>query len=96
MDLVILSSGQLAYGLTCNRPTYAANLQWNRVSNLEPSGPKAETLYLTVLELYISSKFSTNSVSALTDCRSVYSLLSCVTEGDYSKAQTAKWVNFSL
>ncbi|GBM58174.1 hypothetical protein AVEN_163941-1, partial [Araneus ventricosus] len=25
---------------------YTADLQWNRVSNLEPSGPKAETLPL--------------------------------------------------
>ncbi|GBO30935.1 hypothetical protein AVEN_62394-1 [Araneus ventricosus] len=29
--------------LTCNRP---ADLQWNRVSNMEPSGPTAETLPL--------------------------------------------------
>ncbi|GBN37845.1 hypothetical protein AVEN_256026-1 [Araneus ventricosus] len=33
---------------------YTADLQWNRVSNLEPSGPKAETLPLghSGLELY--------------------------------------------
>ncbi|GBM54690.1 hypothetical protein AVEN_121566-1 [Araneus ventricosus] len=30
------------YDLACNRP----HTQWNRVSNLEPSGPKAETLPL--------------------------------------------------
>ncbi|GBM96095.1 hypothetical protein AVEN_212491-1 [Araneus ventricosus] len=32
------------YGLTSNRPIYTADLQWNRVSNLEPSGPEAEKL----------------------------------------------------
>ncbi|GBM98445.1 hypothetical protein AVEN_114077-1 [Araneus ventricosus] len=26
------------YDLTCNKPTYTANLRWNRVSNLERSG----------------------------------------------------------
>ncbi|GBL85758.1 hypothetical protein AVEN_193202-1 [Araneus ventricosus] len=36
----------LTYDLTCKRPTYTADLQCNRVSNLEPSGPKAETLSL--------------------------------------------------
>ncbi|GBN22369.1 hypothetical protein AVEN_107551-1 [Araneus ventricosus] len=30
------------YDLTCNRPTYTADLQWN----LEPSGPKVKTLPL--------------------------------------------------
>ncbi|GBL79016.1 hypothetical protein AVEN_48972-1 [Araneus ventricosus] len=34
------------YDLTCNRPRYAADVQWNRVSNLEPFGPDAETLPL--------------------------------------------------
>ncbi|GBN55509.1 hypothetical protein AVEN_119255-1 [Araneus ventricosus] len=32
------------YDLACSRPKYTTELQWNRVSNLEPSGPKAETL----------------------------------------------------
>ncbi|GBM75666.1 hypothetical protein AVEN_45554-1 [Araneus ventricosus] len=42
------TGGRLAttYDLACNRPPYTADLQWNRVSNLEPSGPKAETLPL--------------------------------------------------
>ncbi|GBL62764.1 hypothetical protein AVEN_179717-1 [Araneus ventricosus] len=31
------------YDLACNRPTYTANLQWNRASNLESSGHEAET-----------------------------------------------------
>ncbi|GBN29803.1 hypothetical protein AVEN_33460-1, partial [Araneus ventricosus] len=30
--------------LTCTRPAYTAVLQWNRVSNLEPSTPEVETL----------------------------------------------------
>ncbi|GBM24716.1 hypothetical protein AVEN_254935-1 [Araneus ventricosus] len=34
------------YDLTCNRPRCAADLQWNRISNLEPSSPDAETLPL--------------------------------------------------
>ncbi|GBN59286.1 hypothetical protein AVEN_201964-1 [Araneus ventricosus] len=34
------------YDLTCNRPHTRRIFQWNRVSNLEPSGPKAETLPL--------------------------------------------------
>ncbi|GBL75401.1 hypothetical protein AVEN_194593-1 [Araneus ventricosus] len=34
------------YDLACSRPLHAADPQWNRVSNLEPSGPKAETLPL--------------------------------------------------
>ncbi|GBN95882.1 hypothetical protein AVEN_13357-1 [Araneus ventricosus] len=33
-----------AYGLACTRPINAADLQWNRVSSLEPSGLQAETL----------------------------------------------------
>ncbi|GBM49741.1 hypothetical protein AVEN_36359-1 [Araneus ventricosus] len=42
------TGGRLAttYDLACNRPHTRADLQWNRVSNLEPSGPKAETLPL--------------------------------------------------
>ncbi|GBM19446.1 hypothetical protein AVEN_259353-1 [Araneus ventricosus] len=35
-----------AYDLIRNRPTYTADLQWNRVSNLEFSDPEAETLPL--------------------------------------------------
>ncbi|GBM34840.1 hypothetical protein AVEN_208042-1 [Araneus ventricosus] len=31
--------------LACNRPP-TTDLQWNRVSNLEPSGPEVETLPL--------------------------------------------------
>ncbi|GBO02991.1 hypothetical protein AVEN_24396-1 [Araneus ventricosus] len=34
---------------------YTADLQWNRVSNLEPSGPKAETLPLGHRGLYVCS-----------------------------------------
>ncbi|GBO02250.1 hypothetical protein AVEN_89404-1 [Araneus ventricosus] len=34
------------YDLTCNKPKHMADLQWNRVSNMEPSGPEAETLPL--------------------------------------------------
>ncbi|GBL74909.1 hypothetical protein AVEN_243740-1 [Araneus ventricosus] len=36
------------YDLTSNKPAYMADLQWNRVSNLEPSdpSPKAKTLSL--------------------------------------------------
>ncbi|GBL92162.1 hypothetical protein AVEN_91508-1 [Araneus ventricosus] len=34
------------YDLACNRYTYTADLQWNRVSNLEPLGTEAETLPL--------------------------------------------------
>ncbi|GBN72374.1 hypothetical protein AVEN_108531-1 [Araneus ventricosus] len=34
------------YDLICNKPAYTADLQWNRVSNLELSGPKAEILPL--------------------------------------------------
>ncbi|GBL93984.1 hypothetical protein AVEN_76705-1 [Araneus ventricosus] len=36
------------YKLTCNRSIYTADIQWNRVSNLEQSGPEAETLPLDV------------------------------------------------
>ncbi|GBN36892.1 hypothetical protein AVEN_176902-1 [Araneus ventricosus] len=36
----------LTYDLTGKRPTYTAILQWNQVSNLEPSGSEAETLQL--------------------------------------------------
>ncbi|GBN56776.1 hypothetical protein AVEN_58555-1 [Araneus ventricosus] len=32
------------YDLTCNRPTYTADLKWDRVSNVEPSLSEAETL----------------------------------------------------
>ncbi|GBM48383.1 hypothetical protein AVEN_103568-1 [Araneus ventricosus] len=35
------------YDFTCNRPIYTADLWCNRVSNLEPSGPEAETLLLS-------------------------------------------------
>ncbi|GBM20633.1 hypothetical protein AVEN_230228-1 [Araneus ventricosus] len=35
------------YDLTCNRPSpNTMDLQWNRVSSLEPSGNKAETFPL--------------------------------------------------
>ncbi|GBM39732.1 hypothetical protein AVEN_68580-1 [Araneus ventricosus] len=34
------------YDLTCNRPIYRTDSQWNWVSNLEPSGQEAETLPL--------------------------------------------------
>ncbi|GBM22983.1 hypothetical protein AVEN_172331-1 [Araneus ventricosus] len=34
------------YDLACNRSTYKTDLRWNRVSNLEPSSPEAETLSL--------------------------------------------------
>ncbi|GBN15459.1 hypothetical protein AVEN_133020-1 [Araneus ventricosus] len=39
------TEGRLAttYDLTCSRTAYTADLQWNRVLNLEPSGPEAET-----------------------------------------------------
>ncbi|GBL75073.1 hypothetical protein AVEN_243851-1 [Araneus ventricosus] len=42
---IIRGGGRLAitYGLTCNRPQ-RGNLQWNRVSRLEPSSPEAKTL----------------------------------------------------
>ncbi|GBM64818.1 hypothetical protein AVEN_178550-1 [Araneus ventricosus] len=30
------------YDLPCNGPAYAADLQWNRVSSLEPSSPEGE------------------------------------------------------
>ncbi|GBN77683.1 hypothetical protein AVEN_1650-1 [Araneus ventricosus] len=33
--------------LTFPKPTYTANLQWNQVSNLEPSGAEAETYHQT-------------------------------------------------
>ncbi|GBN20446.1 hypothetical protein AVEN_188504-1 [Araneus ventricosus] len=36
----------LTSDLTCNRPTYTADLQWNRVTNLKPSGPETKTLPL--------------------------------------------------
>ncbi|GBL57894.1 hypothetical protein AVEN_58034-1, partial [Araneus ventricosus] len=36
----------LMYDLTYNRRNNTTYLQWNRVSNLEPSGTKAETLPL--------------------------------------------------
>ncbi|GBM05699.1 hypothetical protein AVEN_175547-1 [Araneus ventricosus] len=35
-----------ASDLTCNRPTYTENLQWNRVSNSETSDPEAVNLPL--------------------------------------------------
>ncbi|GBN60915.1 hypothetical protein AVEN_66634-1 [Araneus ventricosus] len=38
--------GSSTYDLTSNRSTYMMDLQWNRVSNQEPSGPAAETLPL--------------------------------------------------
>ncbi|GBO25598.1 hypothetical protein AVEN_198829-1 [Araneus ventricosus] len=34
------------YDLMCNKPKYTTDLQWNQISNLEPSGPKDETLQL--------------------------------------------------
>ncbi|GBO28147.1 hypothetical protein AVEN_61808-1, partial [Araneus ventricosus] len=34
------------YDLKCIMPKYTADLQWNRVSNMEPSGPEAEILPL--------------------------------------------------
>ncbi|GBL60191.1 hypothetical protein AVEN_177887-1 [Araneus ventricosus] len=37
----------LTYDLTCNRTAYTADIQWNRVSNLEPSSSGAETLPLS-------------------------------------------------
>ncbi|GBL96087.1 hypothetical protein AVEN_104325-1 [Araneus ventricosus] len=42
------TGGRLAttYDLACNRPHTRPDRQLNRVSNLEPSGPKAETLPL--------------------------------------------------
>ncbi|GBO32013.1 hypothetical protein AVEN_120531-1 [Araneus ventricosus] len=42
----IPAGGRLAsaYDSTCNRPTYTADLQWNRASNLEPLGSDFETL----------------------------------------------------
>ncbi|GBO40996.1 hypothetical protein AVEN_160413-1 [Araneus ventricosus] len=42
------TGGRLAttYDLTCSRPIYMVDLQWNRVSNPEPSGPEVETLPL--------------------------------------------------
>ncbi|GBM49474.1 hypothetical protein AVEN_142612-1 [Araneus ventricosus] len=45
-----LASSSLSFrtmcDLTCNRPTYKENLQWNRVLNLKPTGREAETLPL--------------------------------------------------
>ncbi|GBM33369.1 hypothetical protein AVEN_169906-1 [Araneus ventricosus] len=35
--------GRLTHVRFSTRPTSTADLQWNRVSNLEPSCPKAET-----------------------------------------------------
>ncbi|GBM04986.1 hypothetical protein AVEN_60193-1 [Araneus ventricosus] len=32
------------YDLASNKPTYTVDLRWNRVSSLEPSGFKAQTL----------------------------------------------------
>ncbi|GBM58522.1 hypothetical protein AVEN_268600-1 [Araneus ventricosus] len=37
--------------LTYNRPTHSADKQWNRVSNLKPSGPELETLPLGQIPL---------------------------------------------
>ncbi|GBN80518.1 hypothetical protein AVEN_129946-1 [Araneus ventricosus] len=34
------------YDLACNRPTYTADPHWNRVSNLESSGPETMILPL--------------------------------------------------
>ncbi|GBN47686.1 hypothetical protein AVEN_132807-1 [Araneus ventricosus] len=34
------------YDLACNRSTHTADLQWNRVSSLKPSGPEVENLPL--------------------------------------------------
>ncbi|GBN35283.1 hypothetical protein AVEN_125580-1 [Araneus ventricosus] len=33
-----------AYDLASTRPTYTVDLQWNRVSSLEPSGPGSQEL----------------------------------------------------
>ncbi|GBL99798.1 hypothetical protein AVEN_162813-1 [Araneus ventricosus] len=38
---------RLLMTLTCNRSTYTAEFQWNRVSSLERSGTDAETLPLS-------------------------------------------------
>ncbi|GBN14527.1 hypothetical protein AVEN_138424-1 [Araneus ventricosus] len=38
--------GGTTHDLTYNRPTYTADLQWNPVSNLQPSGSKVENLPL--------------------------------------------------
>ncbi|GBM88348.1 hypothetical protein AVEN_20834-1 [Araneus ventricosus] len=35
-----------AHYLECSIPTYTADLQWNRVSSLKPSGPKASLYHL--------------------------------------------------
>ncbi|GBL93684.1 hypothetical protein AVEN_32286-1, partial [Araneus ventricosus] len=42
----------------CNRLTYMADIQWNRVSNLELSGSKVETLPLGHRGLNFSVKSS--------------------------------------
>ncbi|GBL81074.1 hypothetical protein AVEN_83148-1 [Araneus ventricosus] len=39
--------GTPAYDVMCIKPTNMTDLQWNQVSNLEPSGPEAETLSLS-------------------------------------------------
>ncbi|GBM46855.1 hypothetical protein AVEN_216569-1 [Araneus ventricosus] len=36
----------VTYDLTCNRPIYREDIQWNRVTNMEPSSPEAESLPL--------------------------------------------------
>ncbi|GBN42462.1 hypothetical protein AVEN_186256-1, partial [Araneus ventricosus] len=41
------SGGRLTHYLSCNKPIYTADLQWNLVLNVEHSGPKAETLPLS-------------------------------------------------
>ncbi|GBN96015.1 hypothetical protein AVEN_110249-1 [Araneus ventricosus] len=51
------AGGRLAttYYLACKQAPYTADLQWNRVSNLEPSGPKAETLPLGHRGLFLDN-----------------------------------------
>ncbi|GBM10262.1 hypothetical protein AVEN_49985-1 [Araneus ventricosus] len=50
------TGGQLApfVGFSVQQAPYTADLQWNRVSNLEPSGLKAETLPVGRCDLQFS------------------------------------------
>ncbi|GBM02856.1 hypothetical protein AVEN_52033-1 [Araneus ventricosus] len=67
------------YDLTCKRPTYTEDLQWNRVSNLQPSGFKTETLPLglrchnTFAEKY--TRKSSPSTGWNVKCRSLMTIL---------------------
>ncbi|GBM76040.1 hypothetical protein AVEN_53913-1 [Araneus ventricosus] len=50
------------YDLACNNPTYTEVLQWNQVSNLEPSGPKPRPYH------WATASLSAEKRTIITEC----------------------------